>query len=69
MKLEGEVYDFGDRSISEHLHAISAELAEQAYINGEEDPGLCETQPLYDLSDLVERLAIEVGLLESQSLH
>ena len=38
MKLIGKVYDFGDAAPSEHLRAISSELAEQAYINGEDDP-------------------------------
>ena len=65
MKLVGNVYDFGDGNPSEHLRAIAAELRDQAYINGEEDPSLCEEQPLYDLSDLVARLALEVERLES----
>ncbi len=49
MNLTGKVYSFGDGRPSEHLHAISAELSEQAYINGEEDRGLCPAQPLSDL--------------------
>lgn len=65
MKLIGKVYDFGDAAPSEHLRAISSELAEQAYINGEDDPALCEEQSLYDLSALIEQLAVEVRRLES----
>lgn len=64
MKLAGNLYDFGDRRLSEHLHAIANELNEQAYINGEDDPSLCETQPLYDLSSLLERLVAEAEKLE-----
>lgn len=66
MRLAGAVYDFGERLPSAHLRAISSELAEQAYINGEEDPSLCEERPLYDLSALLERLANEVERLEKE---
>lgn len=64
MKLAGSVFDFGDQPVSEHLRDIADELNEQAYINGEEDRGLCLGQPLYDLSALVARLATEVRNLE-----
>lgn len=64
VKLSGTVFDFGEGRPSEHLRAISLELSEQAYINGEEDAGLCLEQPLYDLSSLIERIAEEVERLE-----
>lgn len=67
MRLAGKVYDFGDQSLSRHLRDIAEELSEQAYINGEDDPSLCEVQPLYDLSALVERLASEAEKLERSS--
>ena len=65
MRLEGSIYDFGDQKISDHLRSIAVELGEQACINGEDDQGLCETQPLYELSSLVAALAGEVESLES----
>jgi hypothetical protein len=46
------------------LSAIAAELNEQAFINGEKEQGLCEFQPLYDLSALLERLSAAVRMLE-----
>ena len=68
MKLQGNVYDFGDGKLSEHLLSIADELSEQAYVNGEDDPGLCETQPLYDLSDLLARLAVEAEKMENRAV-
>jgi hypothetical protein len=67
MKLAGKVFDFGDQKLGKHLRDIADELSEQAYINGEDDPSLCEVQPLYDLSELLERLAAEAERLEELS--
>ena len=67
MRLSGTTYDFGEANLGEHLRAISSELSEQAYINGEDDPGLCEEQPLYELSALLERVADEVERLEKST--
>gem|GEM_PF-3780312 len=65
MKLAGNVYDFGDQTVSRHLRDIAAELSEQAYINGEDDRSLCKQQPLYDLAMLLDRLAVDAERLES----
>jgi hypothetical protein len=65
MQLKGHVYDFGDRTASEHLRSISEELEEQAFINGEEQPEDRSYQPLHDLSDLLGRLAAEVRKMEN----
>lgn len=68
MRLTGAVYDFGEGSASEHLRAISSELSEQAFINGEEDASLCNQQPLSDLSALLARIAEEVAALEQREV-
>ncbi len=66
MKLEGRVYNFGERSIGSHLRAIAEELDEQAFVNGEDDNDAGEEAPLLDLSFLLKRVAAEVDKVASR---